>query len=873
MALIQYFLIGVLVTQVLSFDLGNSSGVGGSPRNSVLPKKLGHFSVPFAAFVQVFKSGTDLNLYISSFDAYAFFQVQDWSYHRVKWADVNEDGYLDAVTARFDAPFDGSLRKQELLWLENPGIPAVTGWRQQLVESNASDVHFQLARLNVGHKSYNVVISAEFFNERLTIRYSEHGNFWTHPELVQVRTKNTRPIRYQTHLLESLTKPGWLTYQPNVSPLKREMSMRLRDELGEKNPYCYPVEGLRHNMRHVVNIFSKAVKKWEGVLPLHQRLNDQQRHKLKVLSLTKKYIESDSLAPTKLPIVPVLEHKGLNTEPSMLNKIKRTPHTLTNEHLKIIKEMEHLKILTTFREEEINKINKEMKRDQISLTQKQDTFMKQVNDLEKMFVDAADTSIGVNQQAAQESKVLMKKSDELSSLTKNCNILRLTVFRLLEKSQEYKTLQNFLYKVSQTSWKKQQHHTLFTEDSLTIRKEDTKLTPVMSLQTMLFEDIDSLAVETCGNWDKPIIFFKDVHQFLELFSKLETMSLTLLSHSKELEHSIEVAKASKRNIGLKLGNKIEHLTEEITKIKDSIIWEEEKAREFQHIADMYSYGIFEDVEQEQALINLNETVTDVYESCITKSETQPNTMQMLSGIERRYVTLLQSLSDLPGNIVINALQQVSALFKREELEEIERVRQADELKRLNRRLNRYLQPITKVVGKSLKPRFKLPQPKILKTSPEVKLTEDEVKTVVVDDTPGQTFDVYLVDLNRDGRDEILLTAFDKKFGNVHVYEIPDDFRTQKFNRKTIATGFVPNVLKGEAMTPGSAQVFYTSLTHERSGQNKVDWTYDTILLEDTFGDTAGASLAADLDGDGFTEIIAAGYSAGKVYVYSYSPWL
>nr|CAD7456445.1 unnamed protein product [Timema tahoe] len=733
-----------------------------------------------SGFLVPTKTDGKLNLYFTDTEPFqgpyniASRDVQDWSYHRVRWADVNEDGFLDAVTARFDAPFDGSARKQELLWLENPGMRAVTGWQQQLVASNASDVHFQLTRLNVGRKSYNVVLSAEFFNERLTIRYSEHGNFWTHPELVQVRTKNTGPIRYQTHLLESLTKPGWLTYQPNVSPLKRERLMRLRDELGEKNPYCYPVEGLRHNMKHVVNIFSKAVKKWE---------------------------------------------------------------------------------------------------------------------------DAADTSIVVNQQAAQESKVLMKISDELSRLTKNCNVLRLTVFRLLEKSQEYKTLQNFLYKASQTSWKKKkQQHTLLTEDSLTISKEDTKITPVMSLQTMLFEDIDSLAVETlCGNWGKPIIFFKDVHQFLELFSKLETMSLTLLSHSKELEHSIEVAKASKRNIELKLGNKIEHLTEEITKIKDSIIWEEEKAREFQHIADMYSYGIFEDVEQEQALINLNETVTDVYESCITKSETQPNTMQMLSGIERRYVTLLQSLSDLPGNIVINALQQVSALFKREELEEIERVRQADELQRLNRRLNRYLQPITKVVGKPLKPRSKLPQPKILKTSPEVKLTEDEVKTVVVDDTPGQTFDVYLVDLNRDGRDEILLTAFDKKFGNVHVYEIPDDFRTQKFNRKTIATGFVPNALKGEAMTPGSAQVFYTSLTHERSGlkpyillsgdddgkhyilvprsQSKVDWTYDTILLEDTFGDTAGASLAADLDGDGFTEIIAAGYSAGKVYVYSYSPWL
>ncbi|XP_063223545.1 uncharacterized protein LOC134531678 [Bacillus rossius redtenbacheri] len=170
-----------------------------------------------------------------------------------------------------------------------------------------------------------------------------------------------------------------------------------------------------------------------------------------------------------------------------------------------------------------------------------------------------------------------------------------------------------------------------------------------------------------------------------------------------------------------------------------------------------------------------------------------------------------------------------------------------------------------------------------------------VKTIVIDDTPGQTFDVYLMDLNRDGKEEIVLTAYNKTHGNVFVYDIPQDFRSQRFPRRTIASGFVANDLHGAAaMTPGCAKLFYKSREHERSGdkpylflsgdddgkhyilvpnsEDKHNWQYTTHLLENTFGNTAGAGTAVDLDGDGYTEIVSAGYTAGQVYVYSYDPW-
>merc|ERR1712156_1325574 len=57
-------------------------------------------------------------------------QDNDWSYHWVIWKDVDDDGLIDALTARFRVPsfIEGGDPISQLLWYKNPGgSPPSTG--------------------------------------------------------------------------------------------------------------------------------------------------------------------------------------------------------------------------------------------------------------------------------------------------------------------------------------------------------------------------------------------------------------------------------------------------------------------------------------------------------------------------------------------------------------------------------------------------------------------------------------------------------------------------------------------------------------------------------------------------------------------------
>ncbi len=51
---------------------------------------------------------------------------------------------------------------------------------------------------------------------------------------------------------------------------------------------------------------------------------------------------------------------------------------------------------------------------------------------------------------------------------------------------------------------------------------------------------------------------------------------------------------------------------------------------------------------------------------------------------------------------------------------------------------------------------------------------------------------------------------------------------------------------------------------ENPGGDRSDFSYDLYLLVDSGGNTAGTMAVRDLDGDGYVEIVSAGYSAGEV---------
>merc|ERR1711963_504928 len=124
--------------------------------------------------------------------------------------------------------------------------------------------------------------------------------------------------------------------------------------------------------------------------------------------------------------------------------------------------------------------------------------------------------------------------------------------------------------------------------------------------------------------------------------------------------------------------------------------------------------------------------------------------------------------------------------------------------------------------------------------------------------------------------------------------IPDDFINGDWERTTLDTNFHPNsMLFGETMSPGSAIIFHPSdavrdagnkplilLSGDDDGnqyilqpvsQDPADWTYARQTLVETGDTTAGQVTADDINGDGYTELITAGYTVGKVYVFTYAP--
>jgi len=178
-----------------------------------------------------------------------------------------------------------------------------------------------------------------------------------------------------------------------------------------------------------------------------------------------------------------------------------------------------------------------------------------------------------------------------------------------------------------------------------------------------------------------------------------------------------------------------------------------------------------------------------------------------------------------------------------------------------------------------------------------------IHPLVVDATPGQPFEAHFADLNNDGRMEILASCYDtrkeNKTGNFWVYEQPE-VAGEPWKRTALASGFVANsYLFGNSMTPGKSRLFWPSeeykanvtetgamakpwiaLSGDDDGVHYIlspvsespdDMNYDIQVMVDTGATTAGTMAVTDLDGDGFTEIVSAGYTAGEVYVYTFKP--
>ncbi|KAH8666838.1 hypothetical protein BX600DRAFT_549836 [Xylariales sp. PMI_506] len=167
----------------------------------------------------------------------------------------------------------------------------------------------------------------------------------------------------------------------------------------------------------------------------------------------------------------------------------------------------------------------------------------------------------------------------------------------------------------------------------------------------------------------------------------------------------------------------------------------------------------------------------------------------------------------------------------------------------------------------------------------------DVQTITLDTTIGAAFDAQVVDINGDGKVDLLVSNQEGDgTGSVYAYEIPADITNAKaWTRHTLAKNFPVNQFGINQGAPGSPKAFYpTPAATKAAGapyialsgdasQNAyvlvpgaTEWTYTTTILHDC-DSTVGQLAVSDVDGDGYAEIIVPCYDKGYIVGYTFKP--
>lgn len=166
-----------------------------------------------------------------------------------------------------------------------------------------------------------------------------------------------------------------------------------------------------------------------------------------------------------------------------------------------------------------------------------------------------------------------------------------------------------------------------------------------------------------------------------------------------------------------------------------------------------------------------------------------------------------------------------------------------------------------------------------------------VQSRVIDASIGPPFDISIVDLNADGKSDVLFTNHDDQaqISGVYGYEIPTNWKTATWTRHTIANGF--KTLEGgpNQASPGKAQAIHPTSKYPLTEKPLIllggdgsqmaymivplssspsNWSYNTTVIIN-LGGTVGQVSAADVTGSGRTTFFVPNYDDGLVYGYQY----
>jgi hypothetical protein len=170
----------------------------------------------------------------------------------------------------------------------------------------------------------------------------------------------------------------------------------------------------------------------------------------------------------------------------------------------------------------------------------------------------------------------------------------------------------------------------------------------------------------------------------------------------------------------------------------------------------------------------------------------------------------------------------------------------------------------------------------------IKEEKGKFEKVEIDKKIKRPFDVTLVDLNNDGKLELLVTNHTNK-GSVYVYEIPQDVKNGEWKRHEILSNITCRIPIPSEGAPGNAITFYPKrgmggkpyIFVSGDGSGKVhmlipkkpmdpqNWEYhEKIIHQDNC--TIG-KIKMDFDELGYARLFVPLYEKNKILCYSFNP--
>jgi hypothetical protein len=147
--------------------------------------------------------------------------------------------------------------------------------------------------------------------------------------------------------------------------------------------------------------------------------------------------------------------------------------------------------------------------------------------------------------------------------------------------------------------------------------------------------------------EEPQLFFKDPADLLKMFHELEDQNLSLIQNGQDMEETIEELKHQSKLTRERLCRDVDFLGSQISMLELAAVREEEKIEDLKLKCEMFSFGEFNQDDQEKLLKKFGKQVEEVYVNVVGDNDANITTLQMLTSIENMLGTLLDLMEEMP----------------------------------------------------------------------------------------------------------------------------------------------------------------------------------------------------------------------------------